>query len=91
MDPFTTAKEILLTLKQAYSNLNRKQDALEEFRKLYQNNNPFPAFWADFQRLATETKMPEATQLDELRFRVNADLQQALASVFDITSVYELA
>jgi hypothetical protein len=35
--------------------------------------------------------MPEATQLDELGFRVNADLQQALASVFDIASVYELA
>ena len=35
--------------------------------------------------------MPKATQLDKLRFRVNADLQQALASVFDITSVYELA
>jgi hypothetical protein len=91
VNPFITAEEMLQTLERAYGNPNKKQDASEEFRRLYQNNNPFPVFWADFQRLAAETEMPEATQLDELGFRVNADLQQALASVFDIASVYELA
>jgi hypothetical protein len=41
--------------------------------------------------LAVEIEMPESTQLEELGFRVNADLQLALASVFAIASVYELA
>src|SRR3979411_1018562 len=82
---------MLNALERAFGNLHEKQDAQEAFRKLYQNTPPFYEFWAEFQRLATEMEMPEATQLTELEYRINADLHQALASVLDITTVYDMA
>jgi hypothetical protein len=90
LNPFRTVEEILTILERAYSDPNRKQKASDEFRVLYQNDKSFHVFWADFQRLAIETDMPEETQLTELRYRINADLQLALAS-FEADSVYDLA
>jgi hypothetical protein len=90
-NPFTTAEEMFKTLERAFLDPNRKQTTIVEFRKLYQNSKPFHEFWAEFQRLAAEIEMPVETQQDELRLRVSRDVQTALASVFDITDVYELA
>jgi hypothetical protein len=91
LNPFQNAEDMLKALERAFGNPHKKQDAQEAFRKLYQNATPFHEFWAEFQRLATEMEIPEATQLTELEYRINADLQQALASVLDITTVYDMA
>lgn len=91
VNPFTGAEEMLNTLEQAYGNPHRRQDAADDLRRLYQNNNPFYAFWAEFQRLAAETEMPEATYFVELGYRVSHEFQQALSAVNDVSTVYELA
>jgi hypothetical protein len=90
-NPFAGAEEMLKTLEQAYGNPHKRQDAADDFRRLYQNNTPFHTFWAEFQRLAAETEMPESTQLEELGYRVSAELQHALLAVNDVGTVYELA
>ena len=37
-----------------------KQEVKEDYRKLKQRDKPFPAFWADFTRLATKlSKSPD--------------------------------
>jgi hypothetical protein len=89
--PFQNAEEMLTTLENAYGNPHKKQDAADAFRRLYQNSSTFHTFWAEFQRLAAETEMPESTQLEELGYRVSAELQHALLAVDNVHTVYELA
>jgi len=90
--PFTTVQQILDTLKKALgkSKEAKKQEAREEFRRLYQNDRDFPSFWADFIRVTFLLGKTEEDQYDELRERVSVELQEKLVDKhFD--DIYGLA
>ena len=47
-NPFNTAEKIIKILKKVFGNPNRRQTAINDYRKLYQRNNPFYKFWVKF-------------------------------------------
>ncbi|ELR09894.1 hypothetical protein GMDG_04372 [Pseudogymnoascus destructans 20631-21] len=70
---------------------DRRHTAQTEYRKLYQRNNTFAVFWAEFQRLMTELDYSEETLLDDLRFKVNQQMQKALVAEVGATTLHEFA
>ncbi|OAF62475.1 hypothetical protein VC83_00676 [Pseudogymnoascus destructans] len=48
-------------------------------------------FWAEFQRLTTELDYSEETLLDDLRFKVNQQMQKALVAEVGATTLHEFA
>ncbi|ELR10524.1 hypothetical protein GMDG_04799 [Pseudogymnoascus destructans 20631-21] len=47
--------------KKVFSDPDQRHTAQTEYRKLYQRNNTFAVFWAEFQRLTTELDYSEET------------------------------
>jgi hypothetical protein len=90
-NPYTTAEQLLETLFQAFGDLNKKETTREEYRKLYQNDKPFPEFWAKFLRLATMLKVDDEQQQTDLRLKVNDELKAQISSIFDVRDVADLA
>ena len=79
------------TLFLAFGDQDKRGTALDDFRRLYQNNKKFTDFWADFLRLATILKISDIDQQDELRRRISDDLKPMVATIFEATSVHDLA
>ena len=71
--------------------MNKKETTREEYRKLYQNDKPFPEFWAKFLRLATMLKIDDEQQQTDLRLKVNDELKAQISSIFDMKDVADLA
>ncbi|ELR03723.1 hypothetical protein GMDG_08938, partial [Pseudogymnoascus destructans 20631-21] len=86
-----TAEEILELLEKVFSDPDRRHTAQTEYRKLYQRNNTFAVFWAEFQRLTTDLDYSEETLLDDLRFKVNQQMQKALVAEVGATTLLEFA
>ena len=77
-DTFLTAEEVLKALEDVYGDKNRQNTARSEFRKLLQGKQEFQLFYAQFRRLAAVLKYDEITLIDELREKVNYQIQDAL-------------
>src|SRR5204863_1173315 len=57
-----------------------KQTARSNYQSHLQLSKPFAEFIAKFQTLARTAEIPEAIQIDDLRAKVNFDLQSQAAS-----------
>ena len=89
---FQTAEEMLEVLKRSIgkSKEQRRNEARQEYRSLYQKDREFSGFWADFQRLSSELNKDKEDMLEDLRDRISPDLQRAtLAETFE--DVYAFA
>lgn len=91
--PFITAEEIFETLDQIYGDPNRRVNAMKAFRRLRQVGQfrVFIAFWAEFQRLASDAEIFDTgLLLEDLRDKMSYELQKAL--VLESTdNLYEFA
>ena len=78
--PIVEVEQIFKILHQAYGESKEmvKQRAKEDYRKLKQRDKPFPAFWADFTRLATKLSKSPEDQYDDLLDRMNIELLKSL-------------
>ena len=47
-NPFINANKVLEALNRVYGDPNRRRTAINEFRRLRQNNKEFNVFWANF-------------------------------------------
>jgi hypothetical protein len=91
LNRFRTAEEILDYLTQVYGDPDRRHTAQRAYLKLYQGRRSFAEFWAEFQRLAAELDYNQTSMIDDLRFKLNPSLQNALVHVPDPTDIYEFA
>jgi hypothetical protein len=88
VDPILSVDQIFKILQQAYGKSKEmvRQEAKEGYRRLKQRDKPFPAFWADFNRLATKLGKSPADQYDELLDKMNLELLKSLGDKkFDTT------
>ena len=74
-----------------YGDPDRRHTAQRAYLRLYQGKRSFPEFWAEFQRLAAELDYNQTSMIDDLRFKLNPSLQNALIHVPDPTDIYEFA
>lgn len=91
LNRFGTAEEIFGYLNQVYGDPDRRHTAQRAYLKLYQGKRSFAEFWAEFQRLAAELDYNQTSMIDDLRFKLNPSLQNALVHVPDPTDIYEFA
>jgi hypothetical protein len=91
LNRFRTAEEIFDYLTQVYGDPDRRHTAQRAYLKLYQGRRPFAEFWAEFQRLAAELDYNQISMIDDLRFKLNPSLQNALVHVPDPIDIYEFA
>jgi len=68
---------------------DRRHTAQRAYLKLYQGKRSFTEFWAEFQRLAAELDYNQTPMIDDLPFKLNPSLQNALVHVPDPTDIYE--
>ena len=86
--PIVEVEQIFKILQQAYGKSKEmvKQEAKEDYRKLKQRDKPFPAFWADFTRLATKLGKSPDDQYDDMLDKMNIELLKSLGDKkFDST------
>lgn len=79
--PFTSAEEIFEALDVIYGDSNRRINAMKAFRRLKQTGpfRVFAAFWAEFQRLASDAEIFDTgILLEDLRDKMSYELQKAL-------------
>jgi hypothetical protein len=89
LNRFRTAEEIFDYLTQVYRDPNRRHTTQRAYLKLYQGRRSFAEFWAEFQRLAAELDYNQTSMIDDLRFKLNPSLQNALIHVPDPTDIYK--
>lgn len=89
---FKTVEELLTVLELALGKPKeqKRAEARAEFKKLYQKQEKFSVFWADFQHLVTLLEKPEEDLQEELRDRISSELKRATASM-EFKDVYALA
>lgn len=80
LHPIRSTEEIFTVLRQAYgkSKETERQEAKEEYRRLYQKDTPFAMFWADFTRLSSKLGKSPSDQYEDLLERINLDLLKSL-------------
>jgi hypothetical protein len=80
VDQISSAEQIFKILQQAYgkSKETERQEAKEEYRRLKQRDRSFPAFWADFTRLATKLGKSTFDQYDDLTDKMSLELLKSL-------------
>ena len=91
LNRFETAEEIFDLLYQVYGDPDRRHTAQREYSKLYQGRKPFSEFWAEFQRLAAELEYNQTSLIDDLRHKLNPNLQTALINAPDPIDLYSFA
>jgi hypothetical protein len=91
LNRFKTADEVLDLLSQVYGDPDRRHTAQRAYLQLYQGRRPFAEFWAEFQRLAAELDYNQTSIIDDLRFKLNPSLQNALLNVPDPIDIYDFA
>ncbi len=79
-DDTATIDTILEALDYRWADPMEKQTARSKYQSYLQLNKPFAEFIAKFQTLARTAEIPEAIQIDDLRAKVNFDLQSQAAS-----------
>lgn len=70
--------DVLAKLESAYGDPNRANNARQNLLKLRQNNKDFSTFYAEFQRLAMESQMPEGALPALLEIALSTELLQAM-------------
>ncbi|TGO80883.1 hypothetical protein BPOR_1578g00010 [Botrytis porri] len=79
---YRTAEQILEALYKIYANTDQKEAAENAYRRLCQKDNePFPLFWKEFQRLSAVLEMTETMMVHDLCGKLNLRLRQALIEV----------
>jgi hypothetical protein len=78
-------------MTQVYGDPDRRHTAQRAYLKLYQGKRSFAEFWAEFQRLAAELDYSQTSMIDDLRFKLNPSLQNALVHIPDPTDICEFA
>jgi len=79
-DDSATIETILEALDYRWADPMEKQTARSDYQSYLQLSKPFAEFIAKFQTLARAAEVPEAIQIDDLRAKVNFDLQNQAAS-----------
>src|SRR5436190_12142228 len=79
-DDTATIDTILEALDYRWADPMEKQTARSKYQSYLQLNKPFAEFIAKFQTLARTAEIPEAIQIDDLRAKINFDLQSQAAS-----------
>ena len=79
-DDAATTDTILEALDYRWADPMEKQTARSNYQSHLQLSKPFAEFIAKFQTLARTAEIPEAIQIDDLRAKVNFDLQSQAAS-----------
>ena len=74
-----TVDMILKALDYRWADPMEKQTARNNYQSYMQFNKPFAEFIAKFQTLAQAAEIPEAIQIEDLRAKVNFDLQSQAA------------
>ncbi len=79
---YTIANEIFDDLYQIFDDSNRRTNALKIYRRLKQIESfkDFNIFWAEFQRLISDSKLyNQKTLLEDLKNKMSYELQKTLA------------
>src|SRR5262249_43339290 len=79
-DETATVDTILEALDYRWADPMEKQTARSNYQSYLQLSKPFAEFIAKFQTLARAAEIPETIQIDDLRAKVNFDLQNQAAS-----------
>ena len=81
-NPFNTAEKIIKILKKVFGDPNRRQIAINDYRKLYQRNDLFYKFWVEFQRLTAEIGIGDKDLVrNDFREKLHPDLRRALIGI----------
>jgi hypothetical protein len=92
---FFTAEEIFDDLNRIFDDSNKRVNALKAYRRLKQveTNKKFHIFWAEFQRLVSDSEIyDEVALLKDLKNKMSWDLQKILASnIYKIIDLYKFA
>ncbi len=90
---FVIAEEIFDDLNRVFDDSNKRINALKAYKRLKQieSNKKFHIFWAEFQRLTSDSELyDEEILLKNLKDKMFWDLQKVLASNFyKTTDLYE--
>ncbi|THV49929.1 hypothetical protein BGAL_0172g00060 [Botrytis galanthina] len=79
---YQTAEQMLEALNKIYGNTDRRETAEVAYRRLCQKDNePFPLFWKEFQRLSAVLEMTETMMVHDLYGKLNLGLRKALINV----------
>ena len=83
---------MLETLKKAYRKTKevRIYKVKRKYQRLYQRDSEFSTFWAEFQALCTELGHDKSRMLEDLKDKLNPELQTATLSV-ETNDVYQYA
>ena len=79
-DDTATVDTILEALDYRWADPMEKQTARRDYQSYLQLNKPFAEFIAKFQTLARSAGIPEEIQIEDLRAKINFDLQSQAAS-----------
>jgi hypothetical protein len=92
---YTTSKEIFDDLYQIFDDPNRRTNALKAYRRLKQVESfkDFNTFWAEFQRLASDSELyNQDALLEDLKNKMSYELQKVLAiESYKVTDLHEFA
>jgi hypothetical protein len=93
--PYTIADEIFDDLYQIFDDSNRRTNALKAYRRLKQVGpfKDFNTFWAEFQRLVSDSKLyNQKALLEDLKNKMSYELQKTLAiESYKATDLHEFA
>jgi hypothetical protein len=82
---YIISKEIFEDLYQIFDDSNRRTNALKAYRRLKQIESfkNFNTFWAEFQRLVSDSKLyNQEALLEDLKNKMSYELQKTLATKF---------
>ena len=79
--PELEAYQVLNLLGDRYADHFAELTAREEYRQLYQKDQPFEEFLGHFRRVAAEARISERDQAQDLYSRLSKDLQDASVAV----------
>jgi hypothetical protein len=92
---YTIADEIFDDLYQIFDDSNRRTNALKAYRRLKQIESfkEFNIFWAEFQRLTSDSELyNQKTLLEDLKNKMSYELQKILAiESYKVTDLHEFA
>jgi hypothetical protein len=92
---YITADEIFDDLYQIFGDSNRRTNALKTYRRLKQVElfRDFNTFWAEFQRLVSDSELyNQEALLEDLKDKMSYELQKALAiESYKATDLHEFA
>ena len=78
---YKSVDDLILTLRTAFGDPDRKATAQRELKSLKQRNTEFSVFVAAFQRWAPDTDFKQATLISFLSDAISQELKQATVMV----------